>query len=459
MKAPLRLKDATLELPHVRYFYSALLSTRAQLARLSGNRLLELHCLLRAWRALAPTPPHSLSHRVHHLIREACYDGATLLPISHNKIWTAFARTREASAIRAEFARFPLADRIRLRYPRPDDNPERQGDLIILKRWNPATGEKGVLLLAYTEAARRFAAMYDLGRVAPRYMIVLEPSWWGYQDETFLCFVGRDAHVIVQAPWRPDYEFILDLSCNLTPTRLGAGDWVDPAAFTPRHGTPKKFDLAVVSSWSPVKRHSDLFRALAVLKHMGHRSIRVVLVGYPVEWTLADVMRLARRYGVADLCTFYEGISHAEVADVLARSRAYILLSRREGANRAWYEALFCDLPVAIYRHHRGVNIDAITPEVGVLFDEHDLPHAIMRLLDPEVAYQPRQWAMRNTGAYVATEHLNRLLRELAVADGLPWTEDIVAKKNAPNLMYAKAGVYRSFESEYCALGELLLPP
>ena len=41
---------------------------------------------------------------------------------------------------------------------------------------------------------------------------------------------------------------------------------------------------------------------------------------------------------------------------------------------------------------------------------------------------------------------------------GLPWTRDIVAKKNAPNLRYAEPGVYEKFEEEYQRLHEFLLP-
>ncbi len=56
---------------------------------------------------------------------------------------------------------------------------------------------------------------------------------------------------------------------------------------------------------------------------------------------------------------------------------------------------------------------------------------------------------MANTGWANSSRALNELLREIAEARGLPWTCDIVAKKNAPNLMYSEKGVYKEFESEY----------
>jgi len=41
---------------------------------------------------------------------------------------------------------------------------------------------------------------------------------------------------------------------------------------------------------------------------------------------------------------------------------------------------------------------------------------------------------------------------------GRPWTTDIVAKKNAPNLRYAEAGVYKDYAAEYERLSDFLLP-
>ena len=73
---------------------------------------------------------------------------------------------------------------MRLRYPN-DEDPERQGDLIVLKSYDAKTSERGVLMLMYSEAILAMVAIYDLGALAERYMFVLEPSSWGYQDVRF----------------------------------------------------------------------------------------------------------------------------------------------------------------------------------------------------------------------------------------------------------------------------------
>ncbi len=184
-----------------------------------------------------------------------------------------------------------------------------------------------------------------------------------------------------------------------------------------------------------------------------------MLIGYPSGWTRDRIERLAREHGVAESCAIYESIPQSQVAELVADSRAYILLSRREGANRALYEALFCDTPVIVPRDHRGVNTDQVVPEVGVLFRDGELPEAILSVVDGPRAFQPRHWALRNTGFENAARALNTVLREGALQRGWPWTKDIVPKKNVPNLRYAHPGRYAAFEPEYRSLGGFLLPP
>jgi glycosyltransferase involved in cell wall biosynthesis len=213
----------------------------------------------------------------------------------------------------------------------------------------------------------------------------------------------------------------------------------------------------MVSAWGPVKRHEELFRTLAKLRAHG-RTLRVALIGYPSTWTREHIEGLLRKHGVEECCTIYEAIPHEEVARIVADSRAYVLLSRREGANRALYEALFCDTPAIVYSGHRGVNIDHITDEVGVLFEDGKLDDAVLRILDGPQTFRPRAWALANTGWENSTRTLNQALRGMAARQGEPWTRDIAPKKMAPNLRYAIPGLHREFAGEYERLGAYLLP-
>lgn len=453
----LRARDLAADSAAAARAYAALLQARARIHRSVGDPLGEAHALLRAWRACGDATPPAIQKRVRRIIEHTCYRDGALAPIRENQLLARFAQSREAAAIRREFGRYPIADRVRLRYPRRDDDPERQGDLIILKRHVPETGEKGVILIAYTEAARRFCALFDVPAVLSRYMLVLEPCWWGFQDSTFLLFLGSDADVVVQATWKGDWHFIRGLGANLIPIRRGFYDWTDPDLFQPRPaGVEPTYDLVMVSAWSPLKRHEELFAALRRLRGRVDRPLRVALVGYPLGWTRHHIDRLARRYGLQDWCTIFDGIPHPEVARIVAASRAYILLSRREGGNRALYEAIFANVPVIVYRYHRGVNTEVIDERVGVLFEDGTLDAAILRVLYGPQTFEPRAWALERTGMRNSTRLLNELLRSIAVQRGSPWTADIAVKRNAPNLRYGRPEASNEFANEYEVLATFL---
>jgi glycosyltransferase involved in cell wall biosynthesis len=451
------VKDLLIESRTFPWLYSRFMLARGRWQTLYGQRLKAMSFLLNGWRAAGLEGFGLTGVRcVRRLVEEACYCDGKLMPSSGNKFLAEFIRDSEAEEIRAEFASYSLRDRVRNRFPN-DQDEERQGNLILLKRHNSMTGEKGVILVKYTYGIKRFAAIFDLTRLAARYSLVLEPSWWGYQDTTFLLFLGSDLEVLVQSPWRKDWDFIEELGSNLSGIRLGAGDWIDPRAFRPLDQPVRTYDLVMVSAWSRTKRHNELFRTLAELKRSGRRY-KVALVGYAWEWTRDHIQHLMQRHGVSDCCTVFEKIPQAEVGRIVADSRAYVLLSRREGANKALYEALFCNTPVIVYRHHRGVNTDHVTDQVGVLFESHRLADAIRRVLDGPQTFRPREWALHNTGYANSTRILNDTLRERALQHGLPWTIDINEKMNAPTLKYAQAGLYREYEEEYAGLASYLLP-
>lgn len=379
----------------------------------------------------------------------------TLVNIRDNRWLSAFVGTAEAARLRAHFANTPLHHRVRLREPN-DEDAQRQGNLIILKAYDPATGEKGVLLLTYSEPLRRLPAMYDLPELAKRYAFVLEPSSWGYEDPTFYLYAGADLDVIVQAPWYRDFQFLSGLHSNIHPVRTGAGDWADPDVFSstvPRGS--RRFDVVVVSSWSPWKRHEDLFRAAADLKRRGI-ILRIALVGYPLVWDQARIVELLTRFGLREQGMIFDSVPQTEVARIVGDSETYVLLSRREGANRALYEALFCDTPVVVFAGHRGVDTEMVRSGVGELFEPSSLGDAIQRVLSDAAAYRPLAWARENSGYANSTASINAILRGMSERRGLPWTVDIVAKKNTPEVRYVRESDRERMEPEYSRLAAFL---
>jgi glycosyltransferase involved in cell wall biosynthesis len=451
------LKGVVLESPLVTAAYRVGARARAVAYAAFGQRWKAVSAQFRALRASA-AGKHSpaVMRAVRKQLDWGCRNAAgQLVDIKSNRWLASFLETREARMLRSRFDAWPDHHRVRMRQPN-DENPQRQGDLILLKRYDRATGEKGVIMLKYTPALWRLPAMFDLAGLASRYAFVLEPSSWGYEDPGFFLYVGADMDVVVQSPWGRDYEFITQLESNLKGVRIGAGDWVDPQIFSSRApARDRRFDIVAVSAWSALKRHEDLFRAAAALK-TGGRELQIALIGYPIDWTQDKIRQLARKHGVEHLCTIYEAVPHSVVADVVGDSRLYVLMSRREGANRALYEALWCDTPVAVFDSHRGVNTDIVRGEVGTLYDADGLPAAIARVLDQPDRYHARQWAERNTGYRNSTAALNAVLKQLSEMRGLPWTEDIAEKINTPDMLYANPVDVERFAEEYESLRPFL---
>lgn len=453
-----RLKAIVQRSPSLALSWAGCLTLGAGAAHVLGRRFEAARLLLRLEKHLDGGAFAALRRTLlGRIIDSSCRPHGQLQPLAQNALLKAFAQSRQAGAIRRRFASYGAAHQVRLRLPRHDTDPERQGDLIILKRREPVTGERGVLLVKYNTAIVACAAVFDLASLVQEYVLVLEPSNWGYQDAQFLLYLGCDAAVIVECARTSDFDYIKRLNSNLMPVRIGDGEWVDPAIFSPRRAGKAIFDVVMVAAWDPLKRHEVLFRAVAQLKREGRR-LRVALIGYPLSWSRARVEKLAQSHGIADQCAFYERIAHSEVAQLVADSQVAVLLSREEGSNRSVYECLLAGTPVVVYRHHRGIDLDHITPEAGLLCDDDELPAAIRYVLDHRDAFDPRPYALRRFGYENAARRLNEAIREVEQRHGRPWTCDIVPKKSAPNLRYAEPGKWREFEDEYRHLALFLRP-
>jgi glycosyltransferase involved in cell wall biosynthesis len=454
------LKERVYDSYALQQLYASWSDIQARKALSRGESYEAARLMLHTWRHLgADGVGKKRVARLRRVVEESCYSEGQLLPAAENKLRLDFIRSANGRELRKLYGSFPLEHRVRLRFPRPDPDPERQGDLIVLKPFDPVTNERGVLMVMYGEGIRAMAAVYDLARLAERYTLVLETSGWGYQEISFFLYLGADLDVLVQSPRIEDYEFIESLKSNLIPVRTGSGEWVDPMIFQPREkGSEAEFDLAMVAAWDPLKRHELLFRAVARIKRERGMKLKLALIGYAMGWPRSRIEKLLHRYGLEDDCTIFERIPHAEVARIVAASKLSLLLSRQEGSNRSVYESMFCNTPVIVYRHHRGINLEHINSRTGLLADDDELADAIATIIEHAEEFDPRAWALAHIGYENATRIVNDGLRDLAAARSLPWTQDIVAKKNAPNLRYAEPGLYKKFEDEYERLQDYLLP-
>jgi Glycosyl transferases group 1 len=310
------------------------------------------------------------------------------------------------------------------------------GRIAVLKE--PASGgERGVLFVMFTEMLSLLFATMDVRRLTADFTIVSEPSWSGYCDETFLRCTQLEEDIFVLAAQRDDYAFLERLRANLVPVDLGPCDWVDPRVAEPFVTSRKEFDIVMNSHWGSIKRHYVLFRMLRRAK----RRYKVLLIG--VNWggkTAADVIALANHYGVQDQLTIVEHIPYEKVMELTCRARMSVLLSLKEGSNRAIAESIFCNVPVIVLSNHIGGIVKNVRPETGLLFAEEDLEATVEDLLDSSLT--PRRWGLEHISFLRSSEKLNAVLRSHAARKGRPWTRDIAARSNSPESRYVSANDY-----------------
>ncbi|MGE0192619.1 MAG: glycosyltransferase [Planctomycetota bacterium] len=448
-----RLQELVHETRVLRRAYVRRALRKAEAAR--GDLLAEATWLLAAWKHGWPDPaPARLASAWERVVREGAGGPGGWRPVAENEFARIVNTLPEAKSLRRQFAAYPDDDRLRLRTPRPDAPASRQGDLLVLKRHDPATGEPGVLYVTYNHGIEWLPRLYDLAKLAGKYVIVLEPSTWGYMDPAFLPYLGSDLDVIVQAQNEHDFAFIEGLRSNLHPVRLGAGDWVNPALFQPTPRADRAYDVVAVGAWDRLKRHDVIFRAVARLRREGRR-VRLLLVGYDMGWTKAHVEKLARRHGLVEDVDWLDRVPYGEVARAVADSRVGVLMSRREGANRGIYECWMADTPTVVYRHHRGVNLEQITPQNGLLAEDDALAPALARVLDHPEGFPARAWAEAHTGCHVATKKLEGAIADLVRQRGQPWTRGLVTHAYAG---YLSDGDREAMGEEYTALAAAFRP-
>lgn len=319
-------------------------------------------------------------------------------------------------------------------------------DLIVLKAATDA--EKGVILLKYVRTFDAVSAMFDLPRLMERYIFVLEPCWAGYWDPSLLAYLTPRQPVFVQCFTREDLAFVTEIGAPFVPIPLGPADWVNADLFGPPDDVVKQYDLVMVANWAPHKRHDQLFAALDAIRD---RSIRVLLIGFPlIHYTAERIRRAAaaiRNPGVS--VEIVENVPAAEVARHVSTCKVFVFLSKKEGDNKALVEAMFADVPAVVYDRTIGGASSRINPSTGVFSSDADLPKTLIHMLDHYQRFAPRAWALEHTGSAIATRVLRDRIRETITAAGGRFEAPIVEKTNSPNLAYRDPSVRTRFEADY----------
>lgn len=280
-----------------------------------------------------------------------------------------------------------------------------EGVLIVLR--SPERGVKGVILIKYSYYFTLMFKLFNMKELARLYHIVLEPSWAGFADISILAYTSIGSPVFIMTYESRDEKFIRKLESNLVPISIGPSWWVNHDIFTPSDGTyEKKYDLVMVASWDPFKRHQKVFKVLKSLKESGV-VLKVALAGYSVGGSKDRVIKLALFYGIQDQLVFFEKIPPKKVSELFRSSKLNILWSRFEGNNRSIIEGMFCDVPVLIRKGHNfGEEYSYINPRTGMFVEERKLGQTILEALSNRRNFHPRSFVMKNMSFQNATRIL-----------------------------------------------------
>lgn len=316
------------------------------------------------------------------------------------------------------------------------ESPETQGEFgsrVFLLKEKSADGEKGVVLLKFNSTIRDFPLFVDMEKFSKDYFLVIEPSWTGLFLDEILQYTKFKFPIWVLSAYEKDYELLAAMQSNLIPVRLGPCDWVDPQITESVLTPEKKYDIVFNSNWASWKRHQVLFSALKAI----NKPLKVALIG--VEWegrTKRDIEDLARFYDVTPLLDIHERIPFPEVLRITAESKCAILLSLKEGSNRALAEAMMCDVPVILLDDHIGGIRKNVTAATGILTSEKNLCAAINNMLENYKNFTARKWAIDNASCFVSTKTLNAAIKEYVQGNNQPWSRDIWARANSPEPQY-----------------------
>lgn len=320
--------------------------------------------------------------------------------------------------------------------------------LIILS--SPEQGKRGVIAVKYTNYFKYLPAIFDIERLCNDYVLVLEPSSCGYFDEDLLCLMDGRTPIVVQTPEVVDHEFLKKLNTNLIPIDLGANCWTDYRVFYPLKDSAKTYDIIMVSLWADVKRHYHLFEALS--KSSKKHKIKVVLVGVPWPKTLQDIERLAEYYGVSDCIEYFQHLAQSEINELLNKSKVYLLLSKKEGVNKALTEAHFANVPgFLLSGYNFGYWYPYMNEKTGGFIEPSRLTNFIDNIDDLLLhsQFSPREWVAGHMSPETSVDKLKNKMKEIEITRNIEVNKELELKINNPDYDYIDQRCWATYSPYY----------
>ncbi|MDB6120876.1 MAG: glycosyltransferase [Verrucomicrobiaceae bacterium] len=297
-------------------------------------------------------------------------------------------------------------------------------------------GEKGVVFISFERNWQRLmcAGTQAMERLEKQYRFILAPTWSPPHSTIGYLFPRMfDSPVFSTLSNVRDLDLMPRLSGNYRLLPLYASSWVSPEIFSPLSASERDIDVIVLSNFAKYKRHHVLFRALA--KIPAAKRPRVMLVGQPDGSRTGEVLfKEAADFGVRECIELRQSVSDAEVCALLCRSKCALITSRREGSCVAVVEAMMAGAPVGLLRGAQIGSAAFLNEQTGRWLDEAHLERDLLKLIADAPSFSSREWLIKQgIECHSSTRTANDILREEALKNGEPWTQDLWTLHWRPN--------------------------
>jgi len=298
---------------------------------------------------------------------------------------------------------------------------------------------KGTLLIKFSHVFSYFIHHSIIEKLNSQFVFILEPSWAGYADADILCFLSHADDCVIQASELQDRILISSLYPNHKATQFGSGNWADPDVFLPRVAH-KEFDFIYVANLNPIKRIYRLLRAIVKISKK-HPEIRGVIIC--AGWGKGDLVHYSNfieRHKIEKNIMLRSGVPQKELALLTSSSKVSLLLSYKEGSNRAIFESMLAGVPSLLLAENIGTNKSYVNEHTGLIIKDAFLEDALIYFIDHWRNFNPRQWALDNFTPTATTTQLSKLLESTF---GNRVNSHLQLKCNSPELTYIDNSIDR----------------
>jgi glycosyltransferase involved in cell wall biosynthesis len=328
------------------------------------------------------------------------------------------------------------------------------GIITVLKK--PQGEEKGALIINYSYYFPLFLRFFDVEKIAQSFNIILEPSWAGFCEENILAYTLVKAPIFLQVYEKRDKYFIEQLDSNLIPIEVGPSWFINHNNFVPPDKGERDIDILMVAAWAKFKRHAAFFKAISPLVK-SRPSLKITLVGYPVDMNKDQIVELAALNGIERNIEIFEWITPQEVSELQKRAKVNVLWSKFEGNNRAIIEGMFCGTPVIMRKgHNYGEQYDFINPLTGYFADENNFKEIYEKIISHRNEMDPNLYVMQNRNCKVGTEIMGDVIKDYEATHDRPWHTNLDIKVNDLHGMTYLEKDAADYEDSYAQLKECI---